>query len=143
MRVKLSESQMATLKSMVEISERLADQLVHIMRNSEIDKIPGSYIYIGADPTSDFTTVHIRFGHPDTEAGKISLAKGKYDERLKPFGINSAEYELLFADEATRAILQEQLAKEKPLPPDGLWISTYDDPPSMDCGVQVSDGLAQ
>ena len=143
MGVKLTKSQMATLKSMIEISERLSGQLLHIMRNSGLDKIQGCRLSIEVNPNFAFTTENICFGISDSEAGKVSLGKGVYDEQFRTFGENSAEYELLFTDEATRKILQEQLRKAKPLPPDGLWVSAYDDPPAMDCGVQVSDGLAQ
>ena len=144
MRISLTKDQQTTLKSMVDISCRLADQLLYIMRNSGIDKIPGAGIRIDVYPEYDFTTEDIKFGMFGKESGYIELAKGVHDEEFKPTGRdNSTEYELLFADEETRKIMQEILRKAKPLPPDGLWVSTYDDPPVMDCGVSVSDSVAQ
>lgn len=144
MAVKLTESQMTTLKSMVEIAERFSDQFLHIMRNSGMDRIPGCQLTIQIDPVFTFTTEMITFGKKGSEAGYIALTKGVYDEPFTATGSgNSAEYELLFADDSIRERMAEVLRKEKPLPPDGLWVGKFDDPSLMDSGVQVNDGLAE
>ena len=137
MSVKLSESQMTTLKSMIDIAENISDQFLHIMRNSGLDKIPGCDLWIHVQPELDFLTEHIQFGHLNADTGKINLGKGKYDERFSPFGKNSAEYELLFADDTIRAAIKKILDIKKPLPPDGLWIGNSDNEPPLDCRGNV------
>ena len=95
MAVKLSDGQMTTLKSMMEVAGKLSDQLLHIMRNSGLDKIPGCHIGIHISPELKFMTEEISFGYQGTDAGFVRLGKGAYDDEFKPTGsYNSAEYEL-------------------------------------------------
>ena len=136
MAVKLTESQMTTLKGMTEIAGHLADQLLYIMRNHGLDKIPGCRISIEVNPEFRFTTEKIQVGFPDFgDFGYAMLTKGAYDnDDFIPTGsLNSAEYEQLFADDAVKARIRAILHQEKPLPPDGLWVGDDRNAPPVDC----------
>ena len=144
MGIKLTEDQMITLKRMCDIAGKFADQFLHIMKNGRLNLIDGSRLTVTINPEMLFITETVEFGKPGSPAGYIELAKGVHDREFKPTGCkNSAEYELLFADENTRAVMEKHLHREKPLPPDGLWISVFPDNPPVDCGVSVNDGLAE
>ena len=139
MAVKLTGDQMITMKSMVGIAGSMADQFLHIMRNSGLDKVDGCRIQVIVNPAMNFVTSMVDFGSPDSDAGFIKVTRGKRDEQYKPSGdCNSAEYELLFADEAVRERMSEILHKEKPLPPDGLWIGDDRSTAPLDCrGIEM------
>lgn len=139
MEVKLTESQMATLKSMIEVSGIFADQILHIMRNSGMDKIDGSCLDIHVYPDAVFAPEVIVFGTCGKDSGRILLTKGDYNETFRPLGpFNSEEYELLFADETIREFIEKRSIDEKPLPPDGMWIGdNRNDPPLDDHGHEM------
>ena len=144
MGTKLTKSQLIAMERMMEAAEAMADQLLHIMDNSNLSAIEGSQICIRVVPEFKFARNLIEFGFPGKASGHIKLAKGVYDERYEPTGnSNSAEYELIFANETVKERMREILRWKKPLPPDGLWISVYDDPINVDCGVQISEQLAE
>lgn len=124
MGVKLTEHQMNIVKGMVEFAEASANQIYHIMENHGLDKIDGCSLSITVTPKNTFTMRNIILGSPDSDFGYVDLARGTADEKYAPIGKNSAEYELLFADEAIRSRMEKILHKEKPLPPDGLWVSS-------------------
>ena len=132
MAIKLSEDQQEKLKHMVEFAEVFACQMHEIMKNHGLADIDGCRLYITVDPSSKYLTEHILFGKTGSDAGVINLGKGKNDAKFAPFGSNSAEYELLFADETVRKAIEARLNREKPLPPDGLWISVYSDNDPVD-----------
>lgn len=147
MAVKLTDEQMKILEGVIHLSEDFADQVYHIMQNHGLDKIEGSCLTVSVEPEALFTTKVVSFGHDeDSDAGRLWLAKGRryLNEQFLPFGKNSTEYLMLFASEAVRRRLQEDKAREKPLPPDGLWIGD----PRNDCPVDrwwewdVNDSLS-
>ena len=140
MAVKLTDRQQEVMKSMVEFSEVFADQIYDIMRNHGLSNIDGCGLQISVDPSCLFTTEVVAFGREDSDSGYIYLTKGRRssNERFVPTGKNSHEYELLFADEATRIKMQKAAQKEKPLPPDGLWISVFERDDPVDCGEPVN-----
>ena len=130
MAVKLTGSQQEALKKMLDFCAVFADQMLTIMKNHGLD---GTDLNINVDPSAKFVTRRIRYGeHIDDDNGLIMLAKGIYDEDFKPIGRNSAEYELLFADETVRKAIQERLDREKPLPPDGLWVGASNNSDPVD-----------
>ena len=124
MGVKLTNHQFDVVKRMTGFCEAFANQLYHIMKNHGLDQIDGCSVSITVTPKHDYTTMDIVVGTPDTDFGYIDLARGKADEKYAPIGKNSAEYELLFADEAVRSRMEKVLHREKPLPPDGLWVGS-------------------
>ena len=134
MAIKLSDRQQEVMKHMVEFSEVFADQMFEIMTNHGLTKIDGCELTIRVDPRCLFTTEVVKFGREETDSGVIRLAKGRRSscEKFTPFGENSAEYELLFADEAVRKAIQERLDREKPLPPDGLWVGASNNSDPVD-----------
>jgi hypothetical protein len=124
MKLKLTADQMEVVKGMALFAEASANQIYHIMENHGLDKVIGCRLAITVIPENTFTMRNIVLGSPDSEFGYIDLARGKADEKYAPIGKNSAEYELLFADEAIRSRMEKILHREKPLPPDGLWVSS-------------------
>ena len=132
MAVKLTGKQQKILKDMMYISGKFADQILHIMQNHGLDKIEGCELQICVTPECLFTTEYVSFGHHNTDSGRVQLCKGRRtaNERFALTGKNSYEYELLFADEAVRRAMERGKPDEKPLPPDGMWLSdNYYDPP--------------
>ena len=143
MAITLSEDQQEKLKHMVEFAEVFADQMHTIMKNHGLAEIDGCRLDITVDPHGNYLTEHILFGKTDSDAGVINLGKGKNDAKFTPFGRNSAEYELLFADETVRKAIESRLHREKPLPPDGLWIGDpRNDYPVGDWEWDVNDSLS-
>ena len=131
MAVKLTDDQFETVKVMVGLMGNFADQLYHIMENHGLDKVKGFQVVLTVDPQFDFVTKQIEIGtNLRSDSGYVSLTKGKGEDKYAPTGKNSAEYECLFASETTRSRMEKVLHREKPLPPDGLWVgdSRYDPP---------------
>ena len=127
MGVKLTDEQLEVVKKMTEFAEATANQIYHIMKNHGLDKVKGCRININVTPEYDMTTMNIVVGSPESidSFGYIDLARGKDEEKYAPIGKNSAEYELLFANEAIRSRMEKILHREKPLPPDGLWVGDH------------------
>ena len=145
MAIKLLDRQQEVMKHMVEFAEVFADQMLEIMKNHGLTKIDGCELTISVDPSCLFTTETIQFGREEKDSGVIHLAKGRRSscEKFTPFGNNSAEYELLFADEAVRKAIEARLNREKPLPPDGLWIGDpRNDYPVDGWELDVNDSLS-
>ena len=140
MEVKLSAEQMNVLKKMMEFSGNFADQLLHIMQNHGLDKLNGCRMSILVDPAWVYSTKSVTFGYSiETDAGMVTLTRGKNDNEYLPIGKNSAEYEILFANKAVREALQELKSREKPFPPDGLWVGDSRNDPPMDSGWDLED----
>lgn len=145
MGTKLNEHQMMILKGMVEFAEASANQIYHIMENHGLDKIDGCRLVITVDPTRQYTTMNVELGRNNTDFGYVYLAKGKRKgDGYVPVGENSHEYELLFADEKIRERMAKVLHREKPLPPDGLWIGDprNDSPVDSRWEWDVNDSLS-
>ena len=143
MSVKLSEKQLNAVKSMAEFAENMADQFLKIMVDFELDKVEGCSLSIDIRPELEFTGRTIRIGCHETDFGHISLVKGRDGEKYEPMGRNSTEYELLFADETLRSRMEKVLRREKPLPPDGLWVGDSRNDPPVDCGEwDLNDSLS-
>ena len=134
----MTRNQLETVRTMTEYCQNFADQILQIMKNSGMDLIEGTRMTIDVRPDMQFTTRHIMFGTRGKASGYYCMAKGYSDEKFTLYGDNSAEYERLFADPAVLELLQEAETTEKPLPPDGLWISIYDDPPVLDSGRDIN-----
>ena len=147
MAVKLTEHQMNVVKEMVKLSGNFADQIYHIMENHGLNVIDGFTFAVSVNPANVYATKSICIGDSiHSDAGKIWLSKGRRSlgEKFEPFGKNSPEYELLFADEAVRSRMGKILHREKPLPPDGLWIGDDRNDPPVDCRWEwdVNDSLS-
>lgn len=144
MGIKLSESRMDDVKNLVSVAEAMAEQLYHIMENNGLVRVPGAGITISVEPRLQFTTKNISFGRKGSDAGSVTLAKGRYDDEYEVYGDgNSTEYEILFAKKELRERILRYIGKEKPLPPDGLWIGDDRYAPPVDRGVSVNDGMAE
>ena len=139
----MTRDQLNTVKVLTEFCQNFADQVLKIMQNSGLDRIDGMGINVVIRPDLQFTTECISFGCASQEAGYFCMSKGYEDEKFTLLGRNSAEYEKLFADPEVLERLQEAEPAEKPLPPDGLWISVYDDPPVLDSGRDLNDEVPE
>ena len=124
-KVKYTEKQQEKVKDLVRVAEQFADHLLLIMKNHELDKINGCRLTISVDPEMLFATERVIFGTEDSDAGIVNLSKGRRcrSEQFEPFDRNSPEYELLFGRAAVAERIRANATNEKPLPPDGLWIS--------------------
>ena len=122
MAVKLTEQQLLVVKKMVEFAEASASQIYHIMKNHGLDKVEGCYLNLSVDPTRTLKTMNVFVGGDD-DFGHINLARGEHDDEFTAYGRNTPEYEKLFASEAVRKAMEESAKREKPLPPDGYWVS--------------------
>ena len=144
MAVKLTDYQLKIVKGMIEMCEGVSHQILHIMRGHGLDKIEGCHLTIEVDPKFDFVTQKISFGDGiNTDSGHITMVRGKKDAEFSPCGKNSAEYELLFADEAIRRRMEKIVKGEKELPPDGLWIGNHTNSDPVGCGEwDVNDSLS-
>ena len=144
MAVKLTDDQMKIVKGMMEYSQKFADQMLHVMKNHGLDKINGCYLRISVDPEMRFTTKMVQIGKDlADDFGKIDMSRGAYHEKYTADGVNSPEYEYLFADEAVRRELAKILYPKKPLPPDGLWIGdSRNDPPVDGWEWDLNDSLS-
>ena len=132
---KLSRDQYKAIESVANLAKLFSDEVLKIFQQKELDKIPGCRLRIDIDPEFDCITKKIIFGDggDESEVGKFELVRGVEDEKYE-LTTDSKEYEILFADEATKERIRTILNTEKPLPPNGLWLSAYDDPASMDGG---------
>ena len=145
MAVKYTEEQLKAVKGLIEAAEAMSAQLLYVMKNHNLDSVEGCEIAISVVPENLFTTEFIQFGNVNKDSGIIRLGKGRRsrNEKWVPFGSNSAEYELLFADEDLKRKLQESKTREKPLPPDGLWIGDdRNNPPVDGWEWDVNDSLS-
>jgi len=144
MAVKLTDDQFETVKVMAELMGNFGDQLFHIMENHGLDKVKGFQVTLTVDPQFDYVLKQIIIGSKwNSECGHMTLTKGKGENKYAPTGKNSPEYEILFADQETRVRMEKVLHREKPLPPDGLWVgdSRYD-PPVDSREWDVNDSLS-
>lgn len=134
MGIKMTDSQLSAVEQTVKVAEAMANQLFHIMENNGLTKVQGGNLVIRIIPALKFTTQTIEFGYQHSDAGFVKLAKGVHDEQFAPTGNeNSAAYELLFANDAIKERMRRILFKEKPLPPDGLWIGDDRNDHPLDC----------
>lgn len=133
--LKLSGKQYEAIKSLTAIAERFADEVLKFMQQTGFDKISGCELAVDVDPAYEHITKKIVFGNnnDESEVGKFEMVRGLEDEKYE-LATDSKEYEILFADEATKERIRTILNTEKPLPPNGLWLSAYDDPASVDGG---------
>lgn len=133
--LKLSGKQYEAIKSLTAMTERFADEVLKFMQRTGLDKIPGCDLSVEVDPAYECITKKIEFGkdNDESEVGKFEMVRGLEDEKYE-LDTDSKEYEILFADEATKERIRTILNTEKPLPPNGLWLSAYDDPASVDGG---------
>ena len=132
MAVQYTQEQQKKVKDLVGVAEQFADHLLLIMKNHGLDKVDGCQLTIRVDPEMLFVTEQVTFGEDGKDSGNITLGKGRRckNEQFEPFGENSPEYELLFARPAVAERIRKHGKKEKPLPPDGLWLRAdcYSDP---------------
>lgn len=141
--ITLTNKGMSELKGLIEVAEQAANDIHEYMVATGLDKVSGTCIRIEVNPQYDTLTKTIEFGGIGRSIGYLKVVGGK-DE--KGFNIcnggNTAEYEVLFADEDTKQRIKKYLDQEKALPPDGMWLGVDDDNPILDCGRDIDDTVA-
>lgn len=93
MATKLTSEQMDIVKGMVDFGKIFADQIMHIMKNHGLDKVPGCSLSIRVDPEFELTTETVVFGTEYMDTGVLRLTKGKFDKRFCPLGKNDPDIE--------------------------------------------------
>ena len=125
MSVKLTADQMGIVQGLMEFAQAFCNEAYHIMVNHGLDKVDGCFISASVDPSEDLCTKVIGLGEDvDKDFGKIRMTRGMHETKFTPLGTNSAEYELMFADDSVKEAMRKFLNanKEKPYPEDGLWV---------------------
>lgn len=124
--VTLTAEQLDVVKSMVVFCEAFCNQILHIMQNHGLDKVDGCRVSMTICPDRYYTTRNITLGSPDAEQfGYCNISRGISEEYYTVYGKNSPIYELLFArdEELARKLREFIKIEEKPVAPDGLWVS--------------------
>ena len=124
MNVNLTGEQLLCVKQMTSLVESVGTQIYHIMENHGLNDVEGCRLVLTVDPAKDLSTVDISIGYTDSPFGKVTICRGKKCDKFTPYGKNSTEYELLFADAAIKEKMMKILSynKQKELPADGLWV---------------------
>jgi len=125
MSIKLNGDQMVIVQGLMEYAQAFCDQVMHIMKNHGLDKVDGCNLQLYVDPKPSLVQKSITIGEEiSKDFGRIKMTIGENETKYTPLGTNSAEYELLFADESIKEAMAKALNKhnEKPLPTDGLWV---------------------
>lgn len=134
-RCDLTTEQQEKLLVILHSAEIYADHIRKVFRNHGFDSVIGSSLHIQIDPQVRYTTNTISFGRWDGNSGLLTITKGNDDDGYHAIGTNTKQLERLFEDGLPTEGKAERRDSEVPLPPDGLWISRFDDPCSVDSGV--------
>lgn len=137
MNVQYTKEQQEAVKNLCLLAGRFSDHLMKVMLDYELDKTDGCVMYIRIEPSAKLTQECVMFGSLNEPAGHVSISRGVYNDQYEPFGCNSPEYEKLFMDMKDNVWAEPVRKKEKPLPPDGLWIGASTDFPAP---VVTKDG---
>ena len=134
MAVKLTDEQLVTVKSMMEICEIFADHILHIMQNHGLDKVDGSVVKIEVNPAYSLITKELQFGRElSADSGFIKLTRGLEEKKYGATGKNSPEYECLFAEPEIAERIRNVLKNTKPVLPRDIWIGDDSNNPPLDC----------
>lgn len=131
--LKLSKDQIEAVNQIVLISESLADIVYNIMHRNRLDEIDGCMLEVYVNPECRPAVRSVRFGRSTEDpCGRVSVYKREGERDYETFGTNTTEYECLLASPPRRERLKAVLQGKKEIPPDGLWLSVYDDHPPLD-----------
>ena len=143
----LNEEQMKTMKSLVEYSIEVADRLKQFLTENNLwQKGFRFLIHVNSDLDCYTEAVEFRRTVEDgigkfNESFEVSRGKGENDNGWN-IALNSTSREFihLLDGEADDSGAEEGTETEKPLPSDGLWVSTDGDPCTMDNWESVTYG---
>lgn len=140
-KVKLSTDQMKAVMELLNISMDFADKILGFLKVTGLDKVKGCGISIGVVPSLRFTTKSVTFGELESDSGLIGMFKGvdEHGNKVELYPHCSPEYVRLFDKQNQGSGNPEGNHVEKELPPDGLWLSDFDDCDPVDSGVQMND----
>ena len=136
MRERMTREQYKAVADITRYCEHAAENILMLMQHHGLDKVDGMQFSISVDPKFKLSTKAVTIGAASNmETGRIAgyclLASGEDEEKYAPIGTNSPEYERIFASDELKERMREIRNAEKPLPPDGLWLSAYDDFPAV------------
>ena len=139
MAVKYTDEQLLVIKAIAEMSERFADQILHIMQNHGLDKIPGTEMTIDIDPSMSQVMKQIEFGrslfYDTNDSGYFKLTRGKDETGYALNGRCSYEYEVLFAPVEVTERIRKVLNGKVELYPAGEYGNPDCGPAPVDSGV--------
>lgn len=140
-KVKLSTDQMKAVMELLNISMDFADNIYGFLKAHGLDEFEGCWMSISVDPKLKYTTKYVRYGDVDSDSGMIGIRRGadECDEGIELSPHSSKEYVELFEQQSKGSGSPEGKHVEKELPPDGLWLSAFDDCDPVDSGVSVND----
>ena len=136
MELKLTLEQYEALKVLSQCAENFADHVYKVFKRVGLDEIEGCRFSMEVDPQFTTITRQVEFSrlNDSDKCGHFNFTKGVKDHEWRLSDTSSAEFEILFGSEDFRKRISEIANSEHPLPADGLWISTHDDPPYVDGG---------
>ena len=135
MKDKLTEQQLSVIEKLESFAENFADAVYKTMIDHGLDRIEGLRIGVNVDPHYEYITRRVLIGYYDTPSGHVTLNKGKGMSSFVVSDTNSEEYERIFNGSEDSEGKEQDGDQQKPVPPDGLWISTHDGDPYVDGGM--------
>lgn len=113
----------------------LADQIRKMLSIYGLDGVKGSGVMINiiSDDVIDYRSVMV--GDEQFEHGMIYRTKESGSNEWKTAKQFASGHKVVPECGVSGSGAQEGKPGEKPLPPDGLWLSVYDDYHPLDCGV--------
>ena len=136
MELKLTLEQYEALKVLSLCAENFVDQVEKVFKRTGLDKVDGCHFAMYFQPRYEMIGRKVEFGSfaEIEKCGYLEIRKEVNDDEWKLDSSSSAEFKILFGDEDFRKRISEIANSEHPLPADGLWISSHDDPHYVDGG---------
>ena len=136
MELKLTLEQYEALKVLSLCAENFVDHIEKVFKRTGLDKVDGCRFAMFFEPKYEMIGRKIEFGSFSEveKCGYMELLREVRDNEWKLDSTSTAEFKILLGDEDFRKRISEIADSEHPLPTDGLWISSHDDPPYVDGG---------
>lgn len=142
----LTTVQKAVIKLLVETAKEYADGISKVMNAFGLNW-NGCRFSVSITPSGQFFTEMVSLTTLTEDDMHVtyhySLARGRLtDGEWETGDDDTIKHEGTLADACFCAGKTAGADGEKPLPPDGLWISNCDDCPPADCGVSMNGSMA-
>lgn len=136
MELKLTLEQYEALKVLSQCAENFVDHIEKVFKRTGLDNVDGCRLDMCFDPKYETIGRKVEFGlYSEAEkCGYFEILREVNSDEWKLDSSSTEEFKILFGDEDFRKRIREIADTEHPLPADGLWISTHDDPPYVDGG---------
>lgn len=134
--VNMTQEQKKAAMQVLHLGRIFCDSLYRIMKNHGLLDVKGSRLQIIISPEFGYADRYVGWGVEGSDAGICELTRGeKFHDGILTVNRYSAEYEGLLDRTADLTSGTKIKSAEKPLPPDGMWVSAHDDVPFVDRGV--------